>query len=999
MVFCLFVISNLFNSLYANNTNKGKFANIVVFVRFSGDDEYVNEYEHYDNIFNSTSSVSLYDYFKEVSYNQLEVTSHFLNKDTIISYKDKYSYNYYTKKSNNNSIGYSTDGEAYDREKELLQGVFEFVRTNINKSLNVDLNSDDNVDNITIILKSNTNPNSTIIFPHQSKSAVNTKINGKSASNYTIIPSNNAYLGMICHEFFHSLGATDLYRTSNNTYSPMYYWDLMDSQCNIPQHPSVYTKFRYGKWIDSIPSIKASGEYYLNPLSYKDTNCYKIITSVSNEYVVLEYRKPTGKYESSLRTIRNRDIDKYEENNGGMLIYRVDETRDGQGNYSSSSNGPDEIYCYRPDGTNTLSGKPWNALFHNRYGRSKFNINTNPAPKKHDGTFMNFSISDIYETDGKLYFSVNYQNTTFIKYPMNGEHNVSLKPVIRWAKLENNKMCSIQIAENANFNYSVFEAISTDSIHYVQQPLKPNTYYGIRIGVMDNTTIYHTPITIFHTTKNLAILSNITEYCAGDSVEIYYEYIGSFNNTSVNVYLTALDETIKEPILLKNKLQLQNTGVTYITLPKNIPTGYKYKLLFQDAADSNNKSYTLFFRIKGLPEAKFNTFDSIECKNSTTTISFTPVDNNVKYIDHKYSWKVTGGTIIKDTNNSITILWNTIGNAEVKIIAQNDRGCEIEYVKNINVIELPQVKFSAKNIVCSEVPISYYLPDNNSISINITNGSYIRKNKDTIAITWENVDTGYVRIINKIHNCSETLSVAQKIKKMPTISIVGINDFCKNDTSEYLINIANSDEYLFKWDCPNGTIISSKEEKICKVTGIVDTLKLTFSLTDKNTNCTQSTTKHIILHNLPDTPVVNLVEGKLVSSVEEKKYQWFLENKPIENSNSKSITPTDSGDYYVIVENKFGCKNQSLPYNMPVGILENNIDYKFVQVGNIISIYFPAEENVIMELYDLLGNKLLSKQQLQTIEINYNMSQYTDGVYILRLYIGKDVINKIIMKL
>ena len=1020
MVVILFLVFSFCLSAEGNKPNNGKFANIVVFVSFANDTEYLNNYSYYDSVFSSSTGASLYDYYKEVSYNKLEISSYFLQKDTIISYKDKYSRNYYLRNATGNSIGYTSEAEAAIRKSELLKSICSFIQNRIGNNVDIDLDNNGMVDNVTIILKGKTEPNNPIMWPHQSTISSGNYgfqafINGKQVMNYIILLSESFNLGTLCHEFFHTLGAKDLYR-SDKTVDPVYYWDLMDREYLRPQHPSAYMKYRYGKWIDTIPNITGYGEYYIYPLTHKDTNCYAINSAFDNEYLVLEYRKPTGKYESSLRSMYDKDAYKYVTNDGGLLIYRINKTKSGEGNLSQTIGIPDEIYCYRPDGNNTKNGRPWDALLNNRYNRNMFNQNTNPAPTRFAGSLMNVSISDIYESNGKLFFSYRTPNVTFIKYPISLEQNVSLKPVIKWDLLENNRIYSVQVSKSPNFDTLVIDdAIFNDSLCYVKSELHPNTIYYVRVGAIENTgnVANWCKTMTFITTKNLAIQSTLSQHCAGDSIEIYYDYLGNFNyNISINIYLLAQDGMIKSPILLKNT-KIDKVGKMFFSLPKNVPTGYKYRLLFQETNDTSSKVTTNLFRIKGLPEAKISSFDTILCKNTTTTISFEPVLTNVQNIDHQYTWKVKNGTIqkINDTNNSITILWDNVGEGEVTLIAQNDVKCANEYVRKIKIIEVPKINFIAQNQnlleknVCSNTPISYHLVANYysdvTRKIEIVNGTYTEK-KDSIIVTWSNVDTGYIRIIstsNTSNKCNDTILGIQKIVKMPEISIIGNNAFCKNDTLEYKININNPNEYSIKWNCYNGKIIGTDNKNNCLITGDNDTIRLDIDITNKTTNCLTTATKKIDLHNKPNTPTISFVEGKLECDIDATKYQWLYEDNVIENSNSKSITPTDSGNYYVIVENIFGCRNKSLPFYMEVGIYESTDGLKLIQNNNIIYIYFAEEQhNVILELYDLLGSKLLSEHHKQTDNITINISSFPATAYLLRLHTPKQVFYKIIMK-
>ena len=79
----------------SRDANHGTMNNLVVFIKFSGDGAFSSSYSSIQNMFNdssSTSSQSMYNYFKNASYNQLHITSSFYpapNGNVIVAYEDK----------------------------------------------------------------------------------------------------------------------------------------------------------------------------------------------------------------------------------------------------------------------------------------------------------------------------------------------------------------------------------------------------------------------------------------------------------------------------------------------------------------------------------------------------------------------------------------------------------------------------------------------------------------------------------------------------------------------------------------------------------------------------------------------------------------------------------------------------------------------------------------------------------------------------------------------
>lgn len=329
--------------------------NIVVFIRFSDEAEYTTTNATYDGMFNGASGTnSLRNYYAEASYGKLTINTGFYpvsSGSTVVSYQDTYDRGYYQPYDQFvNSEGYKNDSEVTSREQLLLQRAIAAVAPQIPAGLNVDSDGDGYVDNVCCVAKGSPGAWASLLWPHMWELyTVNASINGKRVWTYnfqledvTLGKSTAATggPGVLCHEMFHSLGAPDLYHYSYDGMDPAGSWDLMCSNTNPPQHMSAYMKWKYGHWIDSIPTITTTGDYNVYPLTSATQNCYKVQSPVDpNEFFVLEYRNKSGTFESSTPDC-------------GLLVWRVNSTV-GDGN---ASGPPDEVYVYRPGGTLVNNG-------------------------------------------------------------------------------------------------------------------------------------------------------------------------------------------------------------------------------------------------------------------------------------------------------------------------------------------------------------------------------------------------------------------------------------------------------------------------------------------------------------------------------------------------------------------------------------------------------------------------------------------------------------------
>ncbi|MCK5820979.1 MAG: M6 family metalloprotease domain-containing protein, partial [Bacteroidales bacterium] len=382
-------------------TTTGTLNNIVIFIRFSDQSEYSAQLSTYDNAFNGTNTVSMYEYFKEVSADQLTINTHLFPETggaTVVSFQDSHARSYYkTYDATTNTDGYQGDTERKEREHTLLKNATEAVTAAIEATgLDFDLDNDGNVDNIAYIIQGSTEGWAELLWPHMwALYSIDVRISGARVWKYNFQLSDAFGVSVLCHEMFHSLGAPDLYRYDDKDITPVGPWDIMSNNRTPPQHMSAYMKMRYGQWFSSIPEITAEGTYSLASLSSSPFASYKISSPNSSEFFVLEYRKAEGRFETSVP-------------GNGLIISRINASQNGNAN-----GPPDEIYIYRPNGTTTENGSVWSAHYSSGTGRTEINDATNPSSFLMDGSPGGLNISNIGSAGATISFDVSFTSISF----------------------------------------------------------------------------------------------------------------------------------------------------------------------------------------------------------------------------------------------------------------------------------------------------------------------------------------------------------------------------------------------------------------------------------------------------------------------------------------------------------------------------------------------------------------------------------------------------------
>ena len=331
----------------------GLINNIVIFVRFADEPRaaFPDAIAGYERMFNAAEegANSLYGYFREASYNRVSITSTFypLSTDSVLSYMDSHTRNYFRKyNAITNPAGYSTDNESRIREQTLLSQAIRSVAGEVPAGLNFDANGDGWIDNVCFIVSGDVDAWGDLLWPHMTSLAgTGLSIRGKYVGTYNVqlrnhllASGNSVYV--LAHEMFHSLGAPDLYHYSQKPPSPVGAWDIMHHSRNPPVHMSAHMKWKYGGWIDAIPTITKAGTYTLAPLFHPRGTASGFRRSIRQRSTSFwSIARESGIFERSLP-------------GEGLLVYRVNPERRG-----NADGPPDELYLYRPFGTLTENGQ------------------------------------------------------------------------------------------------------------------------------------------------------------------------------------------------------------------------------------------------------------------------------------------------------------------------------------------------------------------------------------------------------------------------------------------------------------------------------------------------------------------------------------------------------------------------------------------------------------------------------------------------------------------
>jgi len=304
---------------------------VCILMRFT-DVPFTKTKEDFENLFNQVgytadgATGSVKDYYKENSYNQLDLTV------TVAGpYPAAHNMAYY---GANGSDGYDVKPDA------LVSEAVNAANGDVNYA---DFDNDNNgyVDGVYVIYagygEEVNGVSEDAIWAHAWEITPVT-LDNKIITSYSCsaeLRGNSGSginrIGVICHEFGHVMGASDFYDTDYADNGGDFYgtgnWDIMangswNNNGATPAHHNPYTKIYVYGWATAT-TISSTASITLNNAEQYSNSFYRINTPTTNEYFLIENRQ---------KTLFDAGLPGH-----GMIIYHVD------GNYINSHVNSNDI--------------------------------------------------------------------------------------------------------------------------------------------------------------------------------------------------------------------------------------------------------------------------------------------------------------------------------------------------------------------------------------------------------------------------------------------------------------------------------------------------------------------------------------------------------------------------------------------------------------------------------------------------------------------------------
>jgi immune inhibitor A len=355
----------------ATGTRRG----LVLLVDFS-DNPSTKPPAHFEELLfsqGSYSTGSMRDYYREVSYGQLNLIG-----DVFGWYRAPEPYAYYT----NHEHGFGLYPQNVHR---LVEDVVQLAGADANFS-DYDLDNDGFVD-APIIVHAGLGAEATLdpdhIWSHRSELMFPMTVSGVKVKGYTMQPEDGK-IGVFCHEFGHNLGLPDLYDTDYDS-SGIGDWCLMaggswNDRGYTPAHMSAWCKMKLG-WV--TPRVIFNAEKAIGLAA----------SATSAEVLKLPVGDPAGKEYFLIENRRKAHFDRKLPGEG-LLIWHIDDNiinNDNQSHFMVALEQADGLANLENGADEGDPGDPFPGSVNLR----SFNQNTNPSSRSYDGSDSKIAVSHI----------------------------------------------------------------------------------------------------------------------------------------------------------------------------------------------------------------------------------------------------------------------------------------------------------------------------------------------------------------------------------------------------------------------------------------------------------------------------------------------------------------------------------------------------------------------------------------------------------------------------
>ena len=251
---------------------------------------------------------------------------------------------------------------------------------------------------------------------------------------------------------------------------------------------------------------------------------------------------------------------------------------------------------------------------------------------------------------------------------------------------------------------------------------------------------------------------------------------------------------------------------------------------------------------------------------------------------------------------------------------------------------------------------------------------------------------------NGCSNTSAAVEVVVNTTVPPTIVASGPTEFCVGGSVSLTVEPGPYSSYLWCSGSTTPSIVVTQTGDYC------------VTVLDAN-NCLDSTLVgnpiHIEVWN-PQPMVQQQADDIVVTNGPFSQYQWYFNGLPLPGETAATISPTVSGNYYVVAWDENGCSGSSFNVEFTfTGIADADLNYDINIYPNptrdafTLEVDFGKRISGSISLSDITGREIILPETLRdvsTIRRQFSINELGAGVYYIRLMTDEGVVVRSVVK-
>jgi len=386
----------------------------------------------------------------------------------------------------------------------------------------------------------------------------------------------------------------------------------------------------------------------------------------------------------------------------------------------------------------------------------------------------------------------------------------------------------------------------------------------------------------------------------------------------------------------------------------------------------------------------------------TSTVAFICNSGN----STSWKWTFPGGKPSTSKERNPSIVYNTLGSFDVKLVVLNETGSDsITQTGYINVVSQlkPEANFFvAKTSVQLGSKVSFLntsLNNPTSFKWEFEGGTPSISTSKNPFITYNTPGVYDVKLIASNDAGSDSITKAGQISVINPDFKANNAVACQNESIQFT-DLTNGNPNSWNWLFPGGIPASSnlKSPTVVYREAGAKTISLTINGTFKVTK-----TNFLVVTKKPIAHI-DLIDNKLVSD-NQMGNQWYsLSDGIIKEATAQTFIPTKNDNYFLIVTID-GCSSgnsDTLNYIVTDSknlSLDEQLNIYPLPVKQFLNIESSSEIESI-EVFGIAGNVIIKQVNIKSKNHILNMSPCSPGTYILKVFLPRTpeipVVRKII---